>query len=95
MLTYDQETKEPKELIDFTGFENVSVMANDECTINTNFKVNTSRGHYYFYAETKPERTKWLDCILAMMTAHAGDSDVTSINRTGSVRSIASTIRTQ
>jgi len=93
-------------VIDFTGFEEISLMDAEECSVPLNFKVNTSRGHYYFYAESKRDRAHWMQSILAMMTAiHTADeaengpSDLTrnssmkSVKSMHSTRSMASNIR--
>jgi len=96
-----KQTHEPREVIDFKGFENITIMDTEECSIALNFKVNTSRGHYYFYAESKRERETWINRILAMMTAFykGEEEEESSLSRTSSLKSvrsfhsIASTIR--
>jgi len=92
LFTYDQEHRKPCEMIDFTGFEELSQMEADECAIPLSFKVNTSRGHYYFYAENKSERAMWFEAILAMMTALSGNQEeveksANSLDRNSSMKS--------
>lgn len=92
MFTYEQEHRTPCEMIDFSGFEELSQMGVDECAIPLSFKVNTSRGHYYFYAENKGERAMWFEAILAMMTALSGcqeelEKSATGLDRNSSMKS--------
>ena len=107
LFTFEAETKEPREVIDFTEFQEISMMDTEECSVPLNFKVNTSRGHYYFYAESKRDRAHWIQSILAMMTAinladeadtgTGGDltrnSSMKSVKSMHSTRTMASSVR--
>ena len=85
------QTRETREVIDLAGFEEVSLMDTDECSVPHSFKVNTSRNHYYFHAESKNDKAKWVECILGMMSAiQSADHVEGELTRSGSLKSVKS-----
>jgi hypothetical protein len=80
-------------VIDFSGFEEISMMDTEECSVPLNFKVNTSRGHFYFYAESRRDRARWIESILAMMSSIQSADEVESagaLSRNSSMKSMKS-----
>lgn len=67
-------------------------MDTDECSVPHSFKISTSRTYHYFRAESRSDKVKWVDCIMAMMAAIQSADSVEGgdLTRSGSVKSVRS-----